>query len=65
LDGGAPWTVVLVNGCRAHCERVTRVVVEVQGRLFTARRRQTLDISPTSDVEVQPRRGGDRAGRRS
>ena len=46
--GGKKWRVAYVTPSRAHC--VAKVAVTVKGHTFS--RRQTIDISPNSGIEV-------------
>lgn len=55
---GARWRVAYVNESRAHCVSVATRTVTVrdrrtgQERTFQAHSRETLDISPNSELEV-------------
>lgn len=55
--GGRRWRVLFVSECRAHCIAVVREPVTVHDRhgrprTFTATRRITIDIAPTSGVDL-------------
>ena len=54
---GRRWRVIYVNASRAHCEAVVREPVTLRDRngsqrTFTAERRITIDIAPTSAVDL-------------
>lgn len=55
--GGKRWRVLWVSELRAHCEAVVREPVTLRDRdgsqrTFTAERRITIDIAPTSAVDL-------------
>lgn len=55
--GGKRWRGLFVSECRAHCEAVIREPVTLHDRngrqrTFTAERRITIDIAPTSGVDL-------------
>lgn len=58
--GGRRFRVLYVNASRAHCESLVRVPVTLRdahsgaARTFTATRRVTIDIAPTSAVDLFP-----------
>ena len=55
VSGAPPYTVEMVNACRARCVAITPVTVTLAGRSFVAHRRHTISISPTSVVDLTPR----------
>lgn len=49
---GHSWKVVYVNASRAHCVCLDTQQVTIGNRSFTAHSTRTMDISPSSAVDV-------------